>query len=99
MMTEEMERTRGMYDALDTDLEIRNADSLLLQKGCRFHHDSFGQDRNCRRTAEQRDTKYFGLTAQDADLCILIWQTVRRVHSEGTVLEVEHVMARRSNKE
>ena len=37
--------------------------------------------------------------AKDADLWILIWEEVRRIHQEGTPLEVEKVEAHRSKKE
>ena len=38
--------------------------------------------------------------SQDADLLILIWEEVRRIHQQpGILLEVEHVRAHRSEKE
>ena len=39
-----------------------------------------------------------GVAAQDADLSMLIWEEVRRVH-QGVLLEVEHVKAHCSKKE
>ena len=42
--------------------------------------------------------KCSGPKAKDADLWMLIWE-VRRLHPEGTLLEVEHVKAHRSKKE
>ena len=37
--------------------------------------------------------------ANDADLWILIWEEVHRLHQEGPLLEVEHAKAHRSMKE
>ena len=39
--------------------------------------------------------KCFGPKAQDADLWILIWEEVHRVHEEGILLEVDDVKAQR----
>ena len=43
--------------------------------------------------------KCIGPKAKDADLWIFIWEEVRRVHQEGTSLEVEDVKAHRSKTE
>ena len=40
-----------------------------------------------------------GPTAKDADLWILIWEELHRVHQEGILVEVEHVEAHSSQKE
>ena len=45
------------------------------------------------------DTNCTGPKAKDDDLCILIWEEVRRIHQEGTFREVGHVKAHRSKKE
>ena len=42
--------------------------------------------------------KCIGPKAKDADLWMLNWEEVRRIHPEGILLEVEHVHARRSKK-
>ena len=36
---------------------------------------------------------------KDADLWILIWEELHRVHQEGILVEVEHVSAHRTKKE
>ena len=43
--------------------------------------------------------KCIGPKAKDADLWILIWEEVRRIHQEGFLLDVEHVKAHRTKKE
>ena len=45
------------------------------------------------------EMKCIGAKAKDADLWILIWKEVHRVHQEGILVEVEHVKAHRSKKE
>ena len=40
-----------------------------------------------------------GPKAKDADLWVVIWEEVLRIHQEGILLEVDHVQARRSKKE
>ena len=40
-----------------------------------------------------------GPRAKDADLWILIWEELHRVHQEGILVEVEHVKEHRSKKE
>ena len=45
------------------------------------------------------EMKCIGPKAKDADLWILIWEEMRRIHPAGTLLEVEHVTAHRSKKE
>ena len=40
-----------------------------------------------------------GPKTKDADLWIMIWEEVHRIHLEGCLLEVEHIKAHRSEKE
>ena len=40
-----------------------------------------------------------GPRAKDADVRILIWEALHRVHQEGLLVDVEHVEAHRSKKE
>ena len=40
-----------------------------------------------------------GPRAKDADLWILTWEELHRVHQEGILVEVEHVKAHRSKDE
>ena len=44
------------------------------------------------------EMKCIGPKAKDADLWSLIWEKVRRIHQEGTLLEVEHVKSQREMK-
>ena len=43
--------------------------------------------------------KCIGPGAKDADLWILIWEELRKVHQEGILVEVEHVKAHQCRKE
>ena len=43
--------------------------------------------------------KCIGPRAKDADVWIMIWEELHRVHQEGVLVEVEHVKAHRSKKE
>ena len=43
--------------------------------------------------------KCIGPKAKDADLWILIWEELHRVHQEGIPAEVENVKSHRSEKE
>ena len=43
--------------------------------------------------------KCIGPRAKDAGLWIMIGEEMHRVHQEGTLVEVEHVQAQRSEKE
>ena len=45
------------------------------------------------------EKKCIGPKAKDADLWIMIWEELHRIHQEGTLVEVEHDKAHRSKKE
>ena len=45
------------------------------------------------------EMRCIGPRAQNADLWILIWEELHRFHQEGTLVEVEHVKAHRTEKE
>ena len=45
------------------------------------------------------EAKCLGPKAKDADLWILIWEELNRMHQEGKELEVGHVKAHRTKKE
>ena len=45
------------------------------------------------------ERRWIGPLAKDADLWILIWEEIHRVHQEGIFVEVELVKAHRSKKE
>ena len=43
--------------------------------------------------------RYIGPRAKDADLWILIWEELHKLHQESILVEVQHVNAQRSKKE
>ena len=45
------------------------------------------------------EMKCIGPKAEDADLWILIWEELHRVHQEGILVEVDHVKADRTKKD
>ena len=45
------------------------------------------------------EARCIGPRAKDADLLIMIWEELHRVHQEDILVEVEHVRAHRSKKE
>ena len=45
------------------------------------------------------DMKCIGPRAKDADLWIIIWEELQRVHPEGIRVEAQHFNAHRSKKE
>ena len=44
------------------------------------------------------EKRCIGPRAKDADLWILTWEELHRIHQEGILVEVEHVKAHRSTK-
>ena len=87
---EEMRPKRGMYGTLDAYLEAQRTSKraeltaffclVLITKG--IIHGLWRRE--------------VCALAKNADLWILIWEEVRRVHEEGSLPEVEHVAADRS---
>ena len=103
---EEKEPTHGMYGTLHAELEVQRtikraelpAFLCLLRKAVgptMVHVDNKGIfDALCRGFM-----KCTGSKAKDADLWILIWEELHRVHQNGTLVDVVHVKANRSKKE
>ena len=103
---EEMRPMHGMYGTLDAELEVRRtikraeltAFLRLLRRAispAMVHVDEKGIIDGLWRG----EMRCIGPRAKDSDLWILIWEKFHRVHQEGVRVEVEHVKARRSNKE
>ena len=96
----------GMYGTLDAELEvertIKRAEPTpflcLLRKAIRptmVHVDNKGIIDGLWRG----EMRCVGPEAKDADLWILIWEALHRVHEEGSLVELKHVKAHRSKKD
>ena len=92
-----------VYGTLDAELEVQRTITraeltafLCILEGIvgltTAHVDSQGINDGLWRG----EMKSAGPKAKDADLWVLIWEEVRRVHRDGILLEVEHVKAHRS---
>ena len=104
---EEMGPMHGMYGTLDAELEVQRTIKraeltvffCLLGKAIgrtMVHVDNNGIIDELWRG----ETRCIGPRAKDADLWILIWEELHRIHQEGILVdvEVEHVKAHRSTK-
>ena len=72
---------------------------LFPQKGYRHQHTSCGQYKGSPMGSGEETLQCLGPKAKDAQLWMLLWEEVHRIHQEGVRLEVEHVNAHRSKKE
>ena len=101
---EEMGPMHGMYGTLDAGLEeertMKKAELTaflcLLRKAIgptMVHVDDRGINDGLRRG----EMRCIGPRPKDADLWILIWEELHRVHQEGILVEVEHQEANAAN--